>query len=59
MLTSSNISSFEKQLYPKLSIKISAQAHLQGFYNQHGFITEGAPYLEDDIPHVAMYIRKQ
>ena len=48
-----------EQLYPKLSIKISAQAHLQGFYNQHGFITEGAPYLEDDIPHVAMYIRKQ
>lgn len=35
-------------------IRISAQAHLQAFYLQHGFIADGEPYLEDDIPHQAM-----
>lgn len=35
-------------------IRISAQAHLQGFYAQHGFIADGDLYLEDDIPHQAM-----
>jgi ElaA protein len=47
-----------EQLYPKSSIKISAQAHLQGFYSKQGFKTEGPTYLEDNIPHVAMFIRK-
>ena len=35
-------------------ICISAQAHLQRFYRAHGFETEGAEYLEDDIAHVQM-----
>ena len=35
-------------------IKISAQKHLENFYNQHGFIKIGAKYLEDGIPHIAM-----
>ena len=35
-------------------IAISAQAHLQGFYGSLGFVTTSPPYLEDDIPHVAM-----
>lgn len=35
-------------------VKISAQAHLEEFYNTHGFTAEGKPYLEDDIPHIAM-----
>lgn len=35
-------------------IRISAQAHLQRFYASFGFVTVSAPYLEDDIPHVAM-----
>jgi ElaA protein len=35
-------------------IRISAQAHLQAFYTQHGFMADGEPYLEDDIPHQAM-----
>ncbi|NBS95928.1 MAG: GNAT family N-acetyltransferase [Betaproteobacteria bacterium] len=35
-------------------IRISAQAHLQAFYAQHGFIADGDLYLEDDIPHQAM-----
>jgi ElaA protein len=36
-------------------IKISAQAHLSGFYQKHGFKPKGKEYLEDGIPHVAMY----
>jgi ElaA protein len=36
-------------------IKISAQAHLEKFYNSHGFIAVGETYLEDDIPHTAMF----
>ncbi|TAE48028.1 MAG: GNAT family N-acetyltransferase [Bacteroidetes bacterium] len=35
-------------------VKISAQAHLQGFYNRHGFVTVSEEYLEDGLPHVAM-----
>lgn len=35
-------------------IKISAQAYLENFYQELGFQTVSEPYLEDDIPHVAM-----
>ena len=35
-------------------IKLSAQKYLEKFYNNLGFITEGEPYLEDGIPHIAM-----
>ena len=38
-------------------IKISAQAYLEKFYQDHGFITVSEPYLEDNIPHIAM-VRK-
>lgn len=41
-------------LYPGERIKISAQAHLESFYNQHGFKKQGKSYLEDGIPHIAM-----
>jgi len=40
--------------WPTRSIWLGAQAHLQGFYGQHGFVAEGAGYLEDDIPHMGM-----
>lgn len=36
-------------------IKISAQAHLEQFYKKHDFIAVGETYLEDGIPHTAMY----
>jgi len=39
------------------TIKISAQEHLEKFYQSHGFIAEGDGYLEDGIPHIAM-VRK-
>jgi ElaA protein len=35
-------------------IRIGAQAHLEHFYAQHGFVKTGAPYVEDGIPHVEM-----
>jgi ElaA protein len=37
------------------TIKISAQQYLEKFYNNMGFLTVGEPYLEDGIPHVAMF----
>lgn len=40
--------------WPAHSIWLGAQAHLQGFYSQHGFVAEGEGYLEDDIPHMGM-----
>lgn len=35
-------------------IRIGAQARLEKFYNQHGFVRNGEPYSEDDIPHIEM-----
>jgi ElaA protein len=40
--------------FPEQAIKISAQEHLIGFYQQHGFEQVSQMYLEDNIPHVAM-----
>ena len=42
------------RLWPQQAVRISAQAHLQGFYGALGFAAVGAPYLEDDIPHIEM-----
>ena len=41
---------------PDEEIKISAQSYLKGFYGKHGFIAKGKEYLEDGIPHTAMYL---
>lgn len=38
----------------KDDIKISAQEHLQNFYNNLGFKKVGTIYLEDNIPHIGM-----
>lgn len=48
-----------EDLYKTGDITISAQAHLQGFYNKHGFKTISDEYLEDDIPHVEMTRKKE
>ena len=45
-----------KNTYPNQNIKISAQAHLENFYNKHGFIAFGKTYLEDGIPHIGMIL---
>lgn len=41
--------------WPGRGIRISAQAHLQRFYERHGFISVGKTYLEDAIPHLQMW----
>ena len=35
-------------------IRIGAQARLKHFYEQHGFLDTGAPYVEDGIDHLEM-----
>ena len=40
--------------FPGQGIRISAQAHLEGFYGAFGFVKVGQPYLEDGIPHLEM-----
>ena len=41
---------------PENEIKISAQSYLKDFYGKHGFVAKGEEYLEDGIPHTAMFI---
>ncbi|TVU58956.1 GNAT family N-acetyltransferase [Vibrio atlanticus] len=45
-------------LWPKTTIDIGAQQHLENFYANHGFKTISEMYLEDDIPHVDMRLEK-
>lgn len=40
--------------WPDSDIRIHAQAHLERFYNELGFVTEGEPYELDGIPHLEM-----
>lgn len=45
-----------QQHWPEANIMISAQCYLEKFYQQLGFEICSEPYLEDDIPHIAMQI---
>ena len=36
------------------SVRIGAQAHLEAFYKQHGFVSDNKPYIEDGIAHIEM-----
>ena len=40
--------------WPGRAIRIGAQAQLEAFYASHGFVREGADYIEDGIPHCEM-----
>ena len=46
-----------QKIFPSQPIKISAQAHLEKFYNAHSFKATGEAYLEDDIPHIGMILK--
>jgi ElaA protein len=46
-----------KRYFPTEKIKISAQAHLEKFYNKHAFMATGEAYLEDGIPHIGMILK--
>ncbi len=43
-----------RQRYPGVPLVVSAQAHLQNFYESLGFAVTSDVYLEDGIPHVDM-----
>ena len=45
---------FIENQFGKVPVRISAQSHLEKFYNQHQFISTGKEYLEDGIAHVEM-----
>lgn len=47
-----------KDLHPNEVIKISAQTYLKKFYEKQGFIKKGENYMEDGIPHCAMYLEE-
>ena len=47
---------FVKEKWPKQNIRISAQKYLEAFYGSLGFKSQGADYLEDNIPHVEMLL---
>lgn len=42
------------EYFPGQAIRISAQKHLQAFYNMYGFAQVGDGYDEDGIPHIEM-----
>jgi len=44
-----------KELGTLTEIKISAQHHLEKLYQNNGFVSVGNTYLEDGIPHIAMF----
>lgn len=44
-------------LWGEQPIRIGAQAHLERFYNRHGFVSDNKPYIEDGIPHLEMVRR--
>lgn len=56
-LMNASINFIHNQLQEQV-IKISAQCYLEKFYKGLGFISKGESYLEDGIPHVAMFIKK-
>ena len=43
-----------QQKWEPQAIRIGAQAHLKAFYQQHGFVDMGLPYVEDGIDHLEM-----
>ena len=47
-----------KKRFGEKEIKISAQAYLEKFYIDLGFERRGGEYIEDGIPHCAMYYNK-
>lgn len=52
-----NISiNYIKQNIKAKSIEISAQKYLKKFYSNLGFVQQGDEYLEDNIPHLRMFL---
>ena len=45
-----------KQNIKAKSIEISAKKYLKKFYSNFGFVQQGDEYLEDNIPHLRMFL---
>lgn len=45
---------FVKEKFGNVSVRLSAQKHLENYYRNHRFQSTGKEYLEDGIPHVEM-----
>lgn len=45
---------FAAEEFGDVPIRISAQKHLENYYQYHGFKSTGKEYFEDEIPHVEM-----
>ncbi|MGB4610298.1 MAG: GNAT family N-acetyltransferase [Saccharofermentanales bacterium] len=43
--------------YNAESVRISSQVYAKGFYEKSGFVQDSEEYLEDNIPHIQMYLR--
>lgn len=41
-----------------LDIRISAQHYLEKFYSDFGFVSVSDPYMEDNIPHIEMLLKR-
>ena|ERR1700758_3808805 len=57
LLMEKSIKETQKKHKPEV-ISISAQTHLQKFYNRLGFKAVGKTYLDCDIPHITMLLKK-
>lgn len=53
VLLEKGIETIERE-FPGQSIKISAQQHLERFYQSFGFVTSSKPYDDDGIMHIDM-----
>ncbi|WP_010499246.1 GNAT family N-acetyltransferase, partial [Ligilactobacillus acidipiscis] len=51
------LNQIQKQ-FPAKEIKIQAQSYLQNFYSSFGFSPVSDVYLEDNIPHLDMILKK-
>ncbi|MCC7301553.1 MAG: GNAT family N-acetyltransferase [Bacteroidia bacterium] len=40
--------------YGCVPVRIGAQCYLEKFYREFGFVPQGEPYPEDNIPHIEM-----
>jgi ElaA protein len=50
---------FSNEEFGIVPIRISAQKHLENYYQSHGFDVASEMYLEDNIPHIEMlYVPK-
>lgn len=47
-----------KHQFGESQITIGAQLYLKKFYESLGFVQSSEMYLEDDIPHIKMYLRE-